>query len=179
MTKELQICSYRQDIIRYLRKKYPKTRLEDIEDVSQIAIIKAVRSHHQWQGRTTLKAWVTQIAINCYLELYRKSYFTKEEILNSSDTTAFFEKNTEEDFSETICNSHSLKKLYEELVDKIGMNESIDAFYLKVVEDLNYEEIAHQNNISLSAAKSRVHRGKMMLQKKYSEIYSKSQESLV
>ena len=37
MTKELQICSYRDFLHNYLFKKFPKARKEDVEDAVQNA----------------------------------------------------------------------------------------------------------------------------------------------
>ena len=70
MTKELQICSYRDFLHNYLFKKFPKARKEDVEDAVQNAIIKAVRFAHKWQGESSLKTWVTIIAVNMYTDTF-------------------------------------------------------------------------------------------------------------
>jgi RNA polymerase sigma factor (sigma-70 family) len=74
MKDTLLICSYREDITKYLIKRYPNARKEDIEDAVQSAIIKASVSYKQWRGETTFKSWITKIAINSYIEIHRKSY---------------------------------------------------------------------------------------------------------
>lgn len=179
MTKELQICSHRDYVTKFLNKKYPKARKEDIEDIVQTAIIKAIRAKDQWRGDTTLKCWLAKIAINLYIEMHRKSYFKNESLINSEDTESFFQNEIQEDFSETLCESNYLISLYDELMSGLEDNISIETFNLYVIEDIDYKDIATKQNISIAAVKSRVHRGKMMLQKKYREISYKYEETTV
>ena len=179
MTKELQICSYRNDVARYLSKKYPTARKEDIEDVVQSAIIKASICQNQWRGETTLKSWLTKIAINFYIEMHRKSYFKNESLIYSEEAKSLFENEIQEDFSETLCEINYLTSLYDELMSGFEDNISIKTFNLRVIDDIDYKEIATKQNISIAAVKSRIHRGKMMLQKKYRDISSKYEETTV
>jgi len=179
MTKELQICSHRDYVSKYLNKKYPKARKEDIEDIVQSAIIKAVRAKDQWRGETTLKCWLAKIAVNLYIEMHRKSYIKNESLINSEDAELFFENKIQEDFSETLCENNYLICLYDELMSGLEDNISIKTFNLNIIDDVDYKDIATKQNISIAAVKSRVHRGKMMLQKKYREISSKYEETTV
>jgi RNA polymerase sigma-70 factor (ECF subfamily) len=179
MTKELQICSYRNDVERYLSKKYPSARKEDIEDVVQSAIIKASICQSQWRGETTLKSWLTKIAINIHNDMHRKSYFKNESLIYSEDTNSVFENIIEKDFSETLCENNYLTSLYDELMLGLEDNISIITFNLRVIDDIDYKDIAIKQNISIAAVKSRIHRGKMMLQKKYREISYKYEETTV
>ena len=160
-------------------KKYPKARKEDIEDVVQSAIIKATLSCKQWRGETTLKSWLTKIAINSYIEIYRKSYMKNESLINSEDMNSVFENMIQEDFSETLCENNYLISLYDELMSGLEDNISVITFNLNVIDDIDYKDIATKQNISIAAVKSRVHRGKMMLQKKYRKISHKYEESTV
>jgi RNA polymerase sigma-70 factor (ECF subfamily) len=173
------ICSYRDDIIKYLMKKYPKARREDIEDVVQSAIIKATLSFKQWRGETSLKNWLTKIAVNSYIEIYRKSYMKNESLINSDDMNSVFENMIQEDFSETLCENNYLISLYNELMSGLEDNTSVITFNLNVIDDIDYKDIATKQNISVQAVKSRVHRGKMLLQKKYRKISYKYEESTV
>lgn len=179
MAKELQICSYRNDVAKYLSKKYPKARKEDIEDVVQAAIIQASICKNQWRGETTLKSWLTKIAINFYFDLHRKSYFKNESLINSEENISIFEEKIQEDFSETLCEINHLTSLYDELMLGLEDNISIKTFNLRVIDDIDYKDIAAKQNVSIAAVKSRIHRGKMMLQKKYREISYKYEETTV
>ena len=149
MTKELQICSYRNDVERYLSKKYPSARKEDIEDVVQSAIIKASICQSQWRGETTLKSWLTKIAINIHNDMHRKSYFKNESLIYSEDTNSVFENIIEKDFSETLCENNYLTSLYDELMLGLEDNISIITFNLRVIDDIDYKDIAIKQNISI------------------------------
>lgn len=179
MTKELQICSHRDYVAKYLNKKYPKARKEDIEDIVQSAIIKAIHAKEQWRGETVLKCWLTKIAINLYIEMHRKSYVKYECLVCSEETNSMFENVIQEDFSETLCENNYLTSLYKELLSGLEDNISVKTFNLNIVEDIDYKDIATNQNISIAAVKSRVHRGKMMLQKKYRKISFKYEETTV
>jgi RNA polymerase sigma-70 factor (ECF subfamily) len=179
MKDKLQICSYRDDVARYLSKKYPNARKEDIEDAVQSAIIKASSCQSNWRGETTLKSWLTKIAINFYIEIHRKSYTKNESLINSEENISLFENKIQKDFSETFCENNYLISLYEELMSGLEDNISIETFNLNVIEDISHKDIATKQNISIAAVKSRVHRGKLMLQKKYRKISYKYEETTV
>jgi RNA polymerase sigma-70 factor (ECF subfamily) len=179
MTKELQICNSREYVAKFLIRKYPKARKEDIEDIVQTAIVKAIRAKDQWRGETALECWLAKIAINLYIEMNRKSSFKNESLVCSEETKSLFENIIQEDFSETLCENNYLTSLYSELMLGLEDNISIKTFNLNVIDDIDYKEIATKQNISIAAVKSRVHRGKMMLQKKYREISYKYEETTV
>ena len=179
MTKELQICNSRDYVTKFLNKKYPKARKEDIEDIVQSAIIKAIRVKDQWRGETAIECWLVKIAINFYLEMNRKPSFKNESLIYSQDVESVFENITQEDFSATLCDIDYQNKLSKELMLGLEDNISIIAFNLHVFEDIDYKDIATKQNISIAAVKSRIHRGKMMLQKKYRKISYKYEETTV
>jgi DNA-directed RNA polymerase specialized sigma24 family protein len=58
-------------------------------------------------------------------------------------------------------------------------NVHVQAFNLNVVSGVDYKDIAIQQNIPLGTVKSRVFRGKKLLQEKYRSIYHKYDESAV
>jgi predicted DNA-binding protein YlxM (UPF0122 family) len=89
------------------------------------------------------------------------------------------ETKIQEDFSETLCENNYLTSLYDELMSGLEDNISVITFNLNVIDDIDYKDIATKQNISIAAVKSRVHRGKMLLQKKYRKISQKFEESTV
>jgi RNA polymerase sigma-70 factor (ECF subfamily) len=179
MTKELQICSYREFLYNYLFKKFPKARKEDVEDAVQNAIIKALRFCDKWQGESSLKTWVTIIAVNMYTDTFRRRYNKYEYTLDSSEDFFLFDKIAVEDFSETFCDSNNLSELVTELLSGFEDNVHVNAFKLNVVHDIDYKDIAIQQNIPIGTVKSRVFRAKKLLQEKYREISHKYEECTV
>jgi RNA polymerase sigma-70 factor (ECF subfamily) len=179
MTKELQICSYRDFLHNYLFKKFPKARREDVEDAVQNAIIKAIRFAHKWQGESSLKTWVTIITVNMYTDTFRKRYNKYEHTLDSTEDLFIFDKVSVKDFSETLCESDYQNKLVKELMAGFENNVHIQAFNLNVIDDIDYKDIAIQQNIPIGTVKSRVFRAKKLLQEKYREITSKYEKVTV
>ena len=68
MKDTLLICSYREYLINYLSKRFLNARKEDIEDAVQNAIIKSLRLSHSWKGESSLKTWLSVIAVNMYTD---------------------------------------------------------------------------------------------------------------
>jgi RNA polymerase sigma-70 factor (ECF subfamily) len=179
MTKELQICSYREFLHNYLFRKFPKARREDVEDAVQNAIIKAVKFVDKWQGDSSLKTWLTVIAVNMYLDTFRKTYNKNEYTLDSSEDLFLFEQISVDDFSETLCNFDSQTNLVKELLSHFEDNIHVNTFKLNVVHDVDYKDIAIQQKIPIGTVKSRVFRAKKLLQEKYREISHKYEETTV
>ncbi len=170
MKDTLQICSYRDFLIKYLGKRFPSGRKEDIEDAVQNAIIIAIKSFDNYQGESSLKTWLTVISTNMYINTFRKNYVKNECLITSSDDLFLFDNMSVDDFSETLCESHHLKDLVNDLMAGFENNLHIQAFKLNVVDDVDYKDIAIQQNIPIGTVKSRVFRGKKLLQEKYREI---------
>ena len=179
MTKELQICSYRDFLHNYLFKKFPRARREDVEDAVQNAIIKAVKFVDKWQGGSSLKTWLTVIAVNMYLDTFRKTYNRNEYTLDSSKDLFLFEQISVDDFSETLCDFDCQTNLVKELLSHFEDNIHVNTFKLNVVHDVNYKDIAIQQKIPIGTVKSRVFRAKKLLQEKYREISHKYEEITV
>jgi RNA polymerase sigma-70 factor (ECF subfamily) len=179
MKDKLLICNHREFLTHYLNKRFPRARKEDIEDAVQNAIIKAVRFSDKWQGNCSLKTWISVIALNVYTETFRKTYVKNEYVINSSEESFIFDNISVDDFSETLCESDYQNKLVKELMAGFEDNVHIQAFYLNVIYDIGYKDIAIQQNIPLGTVKSRVFRAKKLLQEKYREITSKCEEATV
>ena len=179
MKNKLLICNHREFLTNYLHKKFPSARREDIEDAVQNAIIKAVRFSDKWQGNCSLKTWLSVIAANMYTDTFRKSYVKNEYVLNSSEESFIFDKISVDDFSKTLCESDFQNNLVKEFMAGFEDDVNIQAFNLNVVDDINYKDIAIQQNIPIGTVKSRVFRAKKLLQEKYREITSKYEEATV
>ena len=179
MTDKLLICSYRDYLVKYLNKKFPSARKDDIEDAVQNAIIKGLRFSGSFNGTCSVKSWITIIATNMYFDGFRKNYTKNEYLLSSSDNLYLFEQISVDDFSETLCETNHLKDLVKELMAGFEDNVHVQAFNLNVIYDIDYKDIAIQQNIPIGTVKSRVFRAKKLLQEKYREITSKYDEATV
>ena len=72
MIDKYKICSYREYLEKFLRKKFPNGKNQDIEDAVQETIIKAVRNQDTWQKNCSLKTWLSTIAVNMYFNTFQK-----------------------------------------------------------------------------------------------------------
>ena len=179
MKDTLSICSYREYLISYLYKKFSKARKEDIEDAVQNTLIKAIRFQDKWHRDCSLKTWLSVIAVNMYVDSFRKRYNKYESLINSSEELYLFEKVSIDDFSETLCDSEHQNDFIKELFSDFKDNIHIQAFCSNVIDDIDYKDIAIQQNIPIGTVKSRIFRAKKLLQEKYREIIHKYEDSTV
>jgi RNA polymerase sigma-70 factor (ECF subfamily) len=173
MKDTLLICSHRDYLINFLKKKFPKNRNEDIEDAVQNTIIKASRFHSNWKKDCSLKSWLSIIAVNVYRDTFRKNYFKNEYIFDSSEDQYIFEKISTADFSIKLCDDDFKKALFTELFSDFKDNIHIEAFKLNVLEEIDYKDIALMKNIPLGTVKSRIFRARKLLIEKYNQISDK------
>ena len=173
MTDELLICSYRDYLIAYLKKKFRRGRFEDIEDAVQNTLIKAVKFHDKWNKNCSLKTWLSIIAVNMYTDTFRKTYLRNEYLLDSSEDLFLFDQISVDDFSVKLCDDEQHSFLISELFSDFKDNVHIEAFKLSVIDEIDYKEISIRQNIPMGAVKSRMFRAKKLLIEKYNQISDK------
>jgi RNA polymerase sigma-70 factor (ECF subfamily) len=173
LTDELLICSYRDYLIAYLKKKFRRGRFEDIEDAVQNTLIKAVRFHDKWNKNCSLKTWLSIIAVNMYTDTFRKTYLRNEYLLDSSEDLFLFDQISVDDFSVKLCDDEQHSFLISELFSDFKDNVHIEAFKLSVIDEIDYKEISIRQNIPMGTVKSRMFRAKKLLIEKYNQISDK------
>ncbi len=173
MTDELLICSYRDYLIAYLKKKFRRGRFEDIEDAVQNTLIKAVKFHDKWNKNCSLKTWLSIIAVNMYTDTFRKTYLRNEYLLDSSEDLFLFDQISVDDFSVKLCDDEQHSFLISELFSDFKDNVHIEAFKLSVIDEIDYKEISIRQNIPMGTVKSRMFRAKKLLIEKYNQISDK------
>ena len=179
MTDYLEILCHRDYLHAFLYKKFPKTGREDLEDVVQTSLIKAVRFSHQWKKNSSLKSWLTKIAVNTYYDLFRRPQRNNEFLIDTKENLFLLDKEVTKDFSETFCDISHLNQLSKELLQGFEDNIFVQAFVMNVIEEIDYKDIAIKQNIPIGTVKSRVFRGRKLLQEKYREISYKYEETTV
>lgn len=144
---------------------------EDAEDITQDVFLKAYRNLEKFEGRASFKTWIYRIAINsCQNELRRRARRPQvsttpldvaAEFLPSAEDVEL--QNEQQNRLETL--RHALDALRE---------EDRDILLLKDFHNLQYNEIAEQKRISLSAAKMRVQRARHALNILYKQLSEES-----
>jgi RNA polymerase sigma-70 factor (ECF subfamily) len=169
----LLICSHRDYLINYLKKKFSSARNEDIEDAVQNTLIKAVKFHANWKKDCSLKTWLSVIALNMYRDSFRKPYQKNEIILKSSEDFFVFDQSSIDDFSLKLCDDDTNNSFFAELFSGFEDNIHIETFKLSVLEEIDYKDISKIQNIPMGTVKSRIFRAKKLLSEKYNQISDK------
>lgn len=143
---------YRLKLLRFIRHHIHHP--EDAEDILQNVLIKSLQKLDQLQSEENLQAWLIQIARNAIADHYRNK--PKGDDTYIIESLAFPEPNIFQELA------NCLEPLINSLPDK----------YAKALTycDLNgskQADFAEQNQISHSAAKSQVQRGRALLAQKF------------
>ena len=85
MIDKLNICSHRDYLENFLKRRYPNARNSDIEDAVQNALINAIRKQDQWERNCSLKTWLCTIANNMYVNTFRGLRGKKETIISKNE----------------------------------------------------------------------------------------------
>lgn len=128
-------------------------RAEDAQDATQTAFIKAFRSLPRFRGESGVKTWLYRIAVNEAMSLARGRKRTSD--LNDEPGPA-----PEPALVERLA--------VEQVLTRITPDHRA-VLVLRFWEGLSYEEIAGVLQISLSAAKMRLHRARDEFRRTYEE----------
>jgi len=149
---------------------------DDARDLLQETYLKAYRFWDKYEKGTNIRAWLFRIMKNSYINRYRKE--TKEpDKVDYDDIENFYNAIRAE---HTDPNDLQAKLFDNLLSDEVARAlESIPEDFRTVVilcdiEGLTYEEIAEFVEVPIGTVRSRLHRGRKLLQSKLFE-YAKNQ----
>lgn len=141
----------------------------DAEDVVQEAMIKAFRNLAKFRGEAKFGTWLISIALNEARTRLRRQANAREESLDGP---------ADENKPVTPALLRDWREIPSEAVERQEVREMLQAavaelpeiyrqvFLLRDVEDLNVNETAQVLSISVPSVKVRLHRARMMLQKR-------------
>ena len=140
----------------------------DADDLVQETYLRAFRFFNKFEKGTNCKAWLFRIMKNLFINNYRKSQKQPGQV-DYSEIENFFESIKSEKF-----NSNDLQeKIFSHLLDDDltrALNSLQDDFKTVVIlcdlEGLSYEEIAEFVQCPIGTVRSRLHRGRKLLQQK-------------
>ena len=150
----------------------------DAEDLVQETYLKAFRFFAKFQSGTNCKAWLLKILTNLFNNKYRQrikeppqvSYDEiEEDFLYSRLLKGTLEPNENPEqilFSQIV--EDDVKKVMDNLPQEFRM-----VVILSFIEDCSYKEIAEIMDTNIGTVKSRLHRGRTMLQKALYEYAKK------
>jgi RNA polymerase sigma-70 factor (ECF subfamily) len=139
----------------------------DAEDLVQDAMLRAYRSWDRFTLGTNAKGWLLTILRNLFINEYRRRRRHPETVdLDTIEPFTVFEKVQEDPqgaFFDRIVDDEVLRAV-DELPEVFR-----EAVMLSDVEGLSYEEIAKVLDVPVGTVKSRLYRGRRMLQAKLYE----------
>ncbi|MBD3232831.1 MAG: sigma-70 family RNA polymerase sigma factor [candidate division Zixibacteria bacterium] len=143
----------------------------DAEDLVQETFFKAYRFWDSFEKGSNCRAWLFKILTNLFITAYHKKSKEKQQfayddvdshyLYNQFENTDY--KQQLEDPEQMLFNQlldDDVKKAIEELPEDFRM-----VVVLSFVEGFSYQEIADIVGIQLGTVKSRLHRGRKLLQK--------------
>jgi RNA polymerase sigma-70 factor (ECF subfamily) len=165
---ENEIVNCREYLMKALKMKFQRAKEDDIQDIVQLSIIKAIKHQNSFKGTVQLKTWLLKIAINCYLDFIRlssnKNEFTVEK------ESKIFDIQSVDSFEHEFLDECVADGIYKDIKSKIDKFSYYKTFLLYALYDLDYNEIAKIENISLNTVKTRIFRARKTLKHDYAYL---------
>lgn len=141
----------------------------DAEDVAQEAFLKAFRNLKNFRAESKFSTWLISITLNeARSRLRRKSTMPMESLDEPADEQSHISPAVLIDWreipSETV-ERLEVKQLLQQAVEDIPLIYR-ETFVLRDIEELSVNETAETLGISVASVKVRLHRARMMLQKR-------------
>lgn len=175
MSKIQSVLIERKFITAYLNKKFRNIRPDDIDDIVQVSLLNACKNLHRMQDKSTIRTWLTRIAVNDALDFLRKNK-VRPMITLSDVTSEDTDINTLVDYYnnfdpiETIATRHTSNKIiYDKLSILKQKNPETYKTFMAFVELDNYKDVQEVENISIGTVKSRINRARKMLKDNISD----------
>ncbi len=148
---------------------------DDADDLLQDTFLKAYRFWDKYEKGTNIRAWLFRIMKNSYINRYRK--VTKEpDLIDFNEIQEFYTR-----LQDTTTGDHDLaEQMFGGVLDD-EVAKALDTLHpdfktvviLCDIEGYTYEEIAEFVDIPVGTVRSRLHRGRKMLQSKLFEYAKK------
>lgn len=142
----------------------------DAEDLVQDTFLKAYRFFNRFERGTNIRAWLFKIMTNLFINSYRDRAKRPPETSFDEVEESFLYNKLVEEGQPTGTNPEKelFDKLYtdevQQMLDRLP-EEFRMVVMLNFVEGFAYQEIAEILGIELGTVKSRLHRGRKLLQK--------------
>tara|TARA_Y100000768_G_scaffold162420_1_gene121494 strand:- start:275 stop:859 length:585 start_codon:yes stop_codon:yes gene_type:complete len=160
-----QLVIRHQELVFSLAYKLTGNR-EMANDVAQEAFIRAWKAIEKFRGDSTFSTWIYRITVNTAWTLRKKA--RKHNTLNIEDTYEPIVIDEKKD-PELVAINSDLSSVLINALDKIPIEQRI-IVELKNIEGRSHKEIADYLDISVTAAKVRLHRAHQRLRQILEEV---------
>jgi RNA polymerase sigma-70 factor (ECF subfamily) len=155
--------------------------VKDAEDLVQETVLKAYRFFHRFEKGTNARAWILTILTNTFRTRYRKKKQEPDMVdFQAIENFCLADELVKEISASDKSEARGAEAVTEMLKDYVSDDiiealESVPeqfrlAVLLSDVEGFSYQEIAEILNISVGTVKSRIFRGRKILQKQLWEF---------
>lgn len=140
----------------------------DAEDLVQETMLKAYRFFDKFEEGTNCKAWLFKIMTNIFINNYRAKSKAPQKVAVDEIDDGFLYGQLARDYDVKDPEKEFFNKIFDDDV-KEAISELPDDFRIVVVlsflEGFSYQEIADITGLQIGTVKSRLHRGRKLLQK--------------
>ena len=134
----------------------------EASDLFQETMVKALSKFHQFKPGTNLKAWMSTIMRNAYINQYRKNKRRRAYSLEDSITDAY---------SPTEDNQSESNMMTEEIMKQLStLRPTYKSLLEMIMEGYQYDQIAEHHRLPLGTVKSRIHLARKELAHKLQRI---------
>jgi RNA polymerase sigma-70 factor (ECF subfamily) len=139
---------------------------EDAEDALQDTLIRAYRGLPSFEGRSKLSSWLTRIAINSALMTMRKCRsrpeIPLEQPLGRGEDSSSFDVRDGALNPEQFCDQNQRCDRIKRAIHRL--NPALrTTMFIRISKEKSVREIAHELDVSVVSAKSRLHRARKRL----------------
>ncbi|MGI9089994.1 MAG: RNA polymerase sigma factor [Gemmatimonadaceae bacterium] len=158
------VALYRPRCLRYARRMLGEQ--DDAEDVAQEAFVRAFRSLARCEDPGRFGAWLFSILVNrCRTALEKRSRWDRLLARDMENAEAWIQPEVEGTGAEISFSLEQVEAALQQL-----STEQREAFLLKHVEEMSYEEMSMLTGTGVSALKMRVSRARDLLRTKLAEV---------
>ena len=161
---DLLVLKYQSRVISTVFKYVKEKHLA--EDIAQEAFIKSYKSLDSFREESSFYTWVYRIAVNT-AKNYIVSSKRREEITMTdfSEDNTYYPEKLDVDSPQDILNASELRDLIFETLSSLG-EETRTALSLREFDGFSYEQIAEIVNCPVGTVRSRIFRGREMIEEK-------------
>lgn len=161
---DLLVLKYQSRVIATAYKYVKEKQLA--EDIAQEAFIKSYKSLDSFREESSFYTWVYRIAVNT-AKNYIVSSKRREEIIMTdlSEDNNYYPEKPDIDSPQDILNASELRDLIFATLSSLG-EETRTALSLREFDGLSYEQIAEIVNCPVGTVRSRIFRGREMIEEK-------------
>ena len=153
------VMRYQNLVYNFLYRLAPNW--DDVDDLAQEVFVKVYHSIKQLKDPSQFKSWLHCIAVSVYIDEQRRRKKRRERVV--SDERLLETRADPNESPGYHLERQELHKRLQEAIDRLPEEFKI-AIVLREIQELSYEEISKTLKCSIGTVRSRIFRGRQLLQ---------------